>query len=118
MTIQKIFVVGQKKYDKTSREFKVTYEDGANATVGTTDTTIFSVPSSKTFYLRTIVAFSNDNCVLTIKDGEKIVMKINLEAGKSKEITNIKGALFTNSVVAVASTGTAEVFIGGEVTEL
>lgn len=116
--MQKVFIVGEKKYDKTSREFKVTYEDYSTATVSTSDTTVFSIPSNKTFYLRTIVAFSNDNCVLTIKDETKEVMKINLEAGKSKEITNIKGAIFSNSVNASVNTGSATVFVGGEVTEL
>ena len=116
--MQKIFIVGEKKYDKTTREFKVVYEDGGRATVGTTDTTVFSIPTGKTFYLRTLVVQSNVANTITIKDGTNNVMTVTLTSAGSKEITNIKGALFTDSVVAVATSGNAEVFVGGEVTEL
>jgi len=118
MTMQKMFIVGEKKYDKTTREFKVTYEDGASATVGTSSTTVYSIPSGKTFYLRTLVVQSDVANTIEILDGTTTKLKVTLTGAGSKEITNIKGLLFTDAVNAVATSGNAVVAVGGEVTEL
>jgi len=121
ISMEKVFIVGEKRYDKASREFRVFYEDSSNAvTVGTTDTTVYSVPSGKTFYLRSLVVnnLAGTGITLVIKDGTVGKLSIRVPADGSKEITNIVGISFINSVVASVSAGTAVVTVGGEVTEL
>lgn len=121
ISMEKVFIVGEKRYDKASREFRVFYEDSSNAvTVGTTDTTVYSVPSGKTFYLRSLVVnnLAGTGITLVIKDGTVEKLSIRVPADGSKEITNIVGISFINSVVASVSAGTAVVTVGGEVTEL
>jgi len=118
--VEKVFIVGKKKYDKTSREFKVFYEEGSDAvTVGTTATTIYDVPSNKTFYLRNIIVYNSATTgnVVTIRDGTTDKFQISLTAGETKAITDVKGIIFTDSVVGVATQASAVVSVGGEVTE-
>jgi len=118
--MEKIFVVGKKKYDKTSRQFRIFYEDGALATGSTTATTVFSVPSNKTFYLRNIVINNTATTgnVVTIRDADSPKMSVTVSASSSKEITNIKGISFVSGVTAVCSNNYAIISVGGEVTEV
>lgn len=119
--VEKIFIVGEKKYDKSSREFKVFYEDGSNAvTVTTDDTTVFSVPSGKTFYLRNIVIDNEagTGIIATVKDYTTEKLRIRVDTDSSKEITNLKGITFSTGVVVCLNVGTGIVSVGGEVTEL
>ena len=111
----------EKRFDGTSREFVYHYEDGSNAVaVTTSDTTVYSVPSGKTFYLRNVVIDNEagTGITVTIKDGTTEKLRIRVATDSSKEITNLKGMAFSTGVVAVVSYGTGVVSVGGEVTEL
>ena len=119
--MEKIMIVGEKKYDKVSREFKVFYEDGSNAVTGsTTATTIYSVPSGKTFYLRNIIINNTaaTGNVVTIRDADSTKLQVTVPASSSKEIMNIKGISFISGVVGVTSVNYAIITVGGEVTEI
>jgi len=123
--VEKVFIVGEKKYDKVSRQFKVFYEDGACEIIGEgLMSQIYSVPSGKTFYLRNVIVSNEAATGLTVilADGtttgtlvEKF--RIRVDANSTKEVTNLKGMIFSTGVV-VAATVTGVVAVGGEVTEL
>jgi len=119
--VEKVFIVGEKKYDKTSKEFKVFYEDGSDAvTVGTSATTIYNVPSGKTFYLRNIIIYNSATTgnTVTIRDADTDKFQVSLSAGETKAITDVKGISFISGVVGVATVASAVVSVGGEVTEV
>jgi len=119
--VEHVFIVGEKRYDKASRQFKVFYEDGSNAVaVTTSDTTVYSVPSGKTFYLRNLIIDNEAGTGITVvvKDYNVEKLRVKVAADSSKELTDIKGVCFSTGVVASVSVGTARVTVGGEVTEV
>lgn len=118
---EKMFIIGSKKYDKTSRQFKVFYETaGAQTTVGTSDTTVYDVPSGKAFYLKGLILrdTSGSSNTVTIKDSSNTYFTVALSANEFK-VVELPGAIpFTSDVLAVAGAASVEVTVLGEETEL
>ncbi|MBW2638460.1 MAG: hypothetical protein JRC86_13300, partial [Deltaproteobacteria bacterium] len=88
--------------------------------VTTSDTTVYSVPSGKTFYLRNLIVDNEAGTGITvvIKDYDTEKLRVRVAADASKELTDIKGVIFSTGVVASVSVGTGIVAVGGEVAEV
>jgi len=105
-----------KVWDPVTRELRDVTEIRSDLVdVGTSDTTILSVPSGHTFFLRTINAYnsSTSDITVTIVDGTTDVMTIVVPAGSEKTITNIEGYYFSGNVVARASATGVKLSVGG-----
>jgi len=121
MTVTKVFEIGSKKYDKASREFKVFYAtNGTKTTVGTSDTTVYSVPSNKTFYLKGLILRDTSGAAntVTIKDSSNEYFTVSLDANEFKVVELPSPIVFTSDVLAVAGAASVEVTVLGEETEL
>lgn len=120
--MDKVMIVGNKILDGTTFEHKEVYEYGSPATdVGTSDTTILSVPSGKTFYARTVVITNTAASAVTVDiydgSGGTHKMKVTVPATTTWSLSNIKGLTFTSAVVAVADATGATMTVSGELTE-
>jgi len=121
MTMEKIFIVGEKKYDKGTRQFKVFYPtNGTQTTVGTSDTTVYDVPSNKTFLLRGLILRETSGAAntVTIKDSSNDYFTVSLSANEFKVVELPSPIVFTSDVLAVAGSASVEVTVLGEETEL
>ena len=119
--VEKIMIVGKKQYDKASREFKVFYPtNGTQVTVGTSDTTVYDVPSGKAFYLKGLILRETSGAAntVTIKDSSNNYFTVPLDANEFKVVELPSPIVFTSDVLAVAGAASVEVTVLGEETEV
>jgi|GEM_PF-3124078 len=106
-----------KVWDPVTRELKDVIETRSELVdVGTTATTILTLPSETTFFLRTInvINSSTTDITVTISDGTVDLLTIIVPAGSERTITDIKGYYFSTNVSARASTTGVKLSVGGE----
>ena len=82
-------------------------------TVGTSDTTVYDVPTGEIAVVDLIIRNPNAAAeTVTIKDGTSTILTVDLDANETKTIT---GLVFSDSIVAAAGTTSAEITVKGKV---